>query len=78
MKLTETEIKLFKELRNTSSGKELAKFIERLEGEVCDVRNWSEHDSPESARLAAKHLRKLRDLLKVSGSSKTTEPNQYT
>ena len=77
MKLTPEEIQMFNSLRETSTGKQLLKFVERLEGEVCDVRNWSEQDSPESARLAAKHLLKLRNLLKSSIGNKAINPNEY-
>ena len=77
MKLTPEEIQMFNSLRETPTGRTLLKFVERLEGEVCDVRNWTPEDSPESARLAAKQLLKLRNLLKSSIGNKAINPNEY-
>jgi hypothetical protein len=77
MKLAPEEKQMFDSLRESGTGKTLLKVIERLEGEICDVRNWSEQDTPESARLAAKHFRKLRDLLKPSFKGNPFDPNEY-
>lgn len=76
MRLTEQEIRMFDRLRNSENGKEIVKYIERLEGEICDVRNWTEKDSPESARQAAKYLQEMRGHLQVSIGKKTI-PNEY-
>lgn len=76
MKLTPEEVQMFNSLRESSTGKTLAKCIERLEGDVCDVRNWTPEDTPESARLAAKHLRKLRSYLKGSMGA-SIDPKEY-
>jgi len=76
MRLNEQEIRMFDGLRNSELGKELVKYIERLEGEVCDVRNWTEKDSVESARQAARHLSEMRSHLHVSLGNKPV-PNEY-
>ncbi len=76
MRLTEQEIRMFDGLRNTETGSLLVKYIERLEREICDVRNWTEKDSPESARQASRHLEEMRGHLLVPLGKKTI-PNEY-
>jgi hypothetical protein len=76
MRLNEKEKRMFTALRKSDLGQELVGYIERLEGEICDVRNWTERDSIESARQASKHLKEMRQHLIVSGGS-PQEPNQY-
>jgi len=68
---------MFNQLRKSDLGKSLVGYIERLEGEICDVRNWTEADSPESARQAAKFLKEMRTYLKTSVGSDKAEPSEY-
>ena len=77
MRLTEQDIKMFDALRKSELGKHLVEYIERLEGEICDVRNWTEKDSPESARQAANALRVLRTHLHTQVGKGSTNPNMY-
>ena len=60
MRLTDEDVKMFDALRKSELGKQLAGYVERLEAEVCDVRNWTDKDTPESARQAARTLQELR------------------
>ena len=76
MKLTEQDIRLFQALRGTDTARQLAEYIERLEGEICDVRNWTDKDTVESARQAAKALREMRTHLNTQ-VGKATDPNEY-
>jgi hypothetical protein len=76
MRLNEQEIKMFDGLRNTALGADIVKYIERLEGDICDVRNWTEKDTPESARQASKALKEMRGHLQVS-FGKQSVPNEY-
>lgn len=73
MKLTREDIGMFEALRKSEVGKQLAEYIERLEGEICDVRNWTKDDSPESARQASKFLKELR--AKLANPQKGQAPN---
>ena len=56
MKLTESEIEMFKALGNTGIGEQLANYYERLIDHVYDSRHWSTNDTKESAKQAAKVL----------------------
>ena len=77
MKLTEQDVRLFQALRGTDTARQLAEFIERLEGEICDVRNWTEKDSVESARQASRALRELRTHLNTQLGKEKSDPNEY-
>lgn len=77
MRLNEKEVQMFDNLRKTDTGRELVKYIERLSGDVCDVRNWTEKDTAESARQAARVLKEFRDHLTTSVGTKNSEPSQY-
>ena len=76
MKLTPQDVQMFSSLRGSDTAKQLAAFIERLEGEICDVRNWTDKDSVESARQASRALRELRTHLNTQ-LGKETIPNEY-
>ena len=76
MKLTPQDIQFFKSLQGTDVGRQLAGIIERFEGEICDVRNWSDKDSVESSRQAARALRELRTHLNTQ-IGKESDPNEY-
>jgi hypothetical protein len=56
--------------------KQLSEFIERLEGDICDVRNWTDKDSVESARQASRALRDMRTHLNTQ-VGKQVNPNEY-
>lgn len=77
MTLSKKEIEMFKQLKKSDLGKTLRDYIEKLEAEVCDVRNWSDKDTPESARQAAGVLRQIRTHLKNKVESKESQPNEY-
>jgi len=77
MRLKEEEIRMFKALRKSDLGRSLAGYIERLTGEVCDVRNWTDKDSPESARQAATSLKEMRDHLKTPLGVKKNTPSEF-
>ena len=77
MRLTEQDVKMFDALRKSELGKQLVEYIERLEAEVCDVRNWTEKDTPESARQAARALTELRKHLGTSVGSMRVDPNEF-
>lgn len=77
MRLTEQDIRMFEALRKSELGKSLVEYIERLEGEICDVRNWTEKDSVESARQAARSLREMRSHLGTSVGTARAEPNEF-
>ena len=76
MKLTEQDIKLFDSLSRSEVGKQLSEFLGRLEGEICDVRNWGEKDTVESARQAAHAIRELRTRLNTQ-VGKQSVPSEY-
>ena len=77
MKLTPQDVQLFQALRGTDTAKQLADIINRMEGEICDVRNWSEKDTVESARQAARALRELRTYLHTQLGKQSSDPNEY-
>jgi len=77
MRLNEKEVRMFDSLRKSDTGRELVAYIERLEGEICDVRNWTDKDTPESARQAAKFLREFRTNLVTSVGNTVVDPNEY-
>lgn len=77
MKLNPKDIQLFNSLRGSDTGKQLADIIERLEGEICDVRNWGEKDTVESARQATRALRELRTNLNTQVGKQSSDPNEY-
>lgn len=77
MRLTENDVRMFEALRKSELGKSLVEFIERLEGDICDVRNWTERDTPESARQASKALQQLRKHLGTSVGSAKADPNEF-
>lgn len=77
MRLNERDIQMFDALRKSELKKQLVEYIERLEGEVCDVRNWGDDDTPQSARQAAKALREFRGHLNTDVGSKPAEKNPY-
>ena len=74
MKLSKQEIQMFKVLREV---KGLAEYLERLEGDIHDSRNWEEGMTRETAQLAAKPLKKFRSYLKSSIGDKAIDPNEY-
>ena len=77
MRLTENEIKMFEALRKSDLGKSLVEYIERLEGEICDVRNWTEKDSVESARQAARALKEMRKHLGTNVGTAKVIPDEF-
>jgi hypothetical protein len=77
MKLTQKDVLMFNSLRGSDTAKQLAEFIERLEGEICDVRNWTEKDTVESARQASRALRELRTHLNTQLGKEKSDPNEY-
>lgn len=76
MKLAETDVRMFDALRKSELGKQLADYLERLEANICDVRTWTDKDTAESARHAARTLRELRGNLIVS-QTKQAPVNEY-
>lgn len=77
MRLTDNDVRMFEALRKSDLGKSLVEYIERLEGEICDVRNWTEKDSPESARQAARSLREMRTHLGTNVGTAKAVPNEF-
>lgn len=77
MKLTPQDIQFFQALKGTDTGKQLSDILSRMEGEICDVRNWSEKDSVESARQASRALRELRTNLNTQVGKPSSDPNEY-
>jgi len=77
MRLTENDIRMFEALRKSELGKQLVEYIERLEGDVCDVRNWTDKDSPESARQAARALQELRRHLGTNVGTTRVVPDEF-
>ena len=59
MKLTDQEIRFFRDLSNTESGKFLLSYLRRVQDHVYDSRSWSEGDSKESAAQAARLIQEL-------------------
>jgi hypothetical protein len=75
--MREQDVKMFEALRKSELGKQLAEYIEHLQADICDVRNWTDKDTPESARQASRALDVLRKNLVTSiGTGKST-PNDY-
>lgn len=68
---------MFANLSKSDLGVTLAEYIERLTGEICDVRNWTDKDTPESSRQAAKFLTEMKAHLSARGAQKISDPNQY-
>lgn len=56
MNFTEQDKRFFEQLSRTETGRYFADYVKRVIDCVYDSRNWSESDSRESARLAAKML----------------------
>ena len=77
MKLTDTDIQMFHSLRASELGKNLASFIERMEADVCDIRNFGEHDTIQSAQQASRALRDLRTRLNTQVGTTQSIPNEY-
>ena len=76
MKLTEADVHMFNSLRVSETGKQLANFVERMEAHVCDIRNFGEHDTIQSAQQAARALRELRTRLNTQLGTQGA-PNEY-
>ena len=77
MRLNEKEVQMFANLSKSDLGVTLAGYIERLTGEICDVRNWTDKDTPESSRQAAKFLTEMKAHLGARSRNLVTDPNQY-
>lgn len=75
--MREQDVKMFEALRKSELGRQLAEYIEHLQAEVCDVRNWTEKDTPESARQASRVLDVLRKNLVTSVGRQDVDPNEY-
>lgn len=77
MRLTEADKKMFSSLRDSSTGKSLVEFIERLQADICDIRKFGLNDSVESAQQASKRLDEFKKLLKNSVGTSKIDPNQF-
>jgi hypothetical protein len=63
-------MELFNTLAQSQIGKDLVAYLETLEDEICDSRNWGPDDTKESALQAAKVIReKLRNRIRPEKKS---------
>lgn len=71
MKPTDLEVKAFKNINQTESGKVLVDYCKKLENFAYDSRSWEDGDTKESASHAARLIRKyLIDRLTLINKSK--------
>ncbi len=56
MILTQKDKELFARLSESNYGKQLRDYLERLQADVCDSRNWSEHEDKTHANKTARVL----------------------
>ena len=71
MKLTETDLELFKALSKSSLGKDLVDYLDRVQDYICDSREWEEGDTKESANQAARVIKeKIRNRISPQKQSK--------
>jgi len=53
MKLNDEEIEMFNSLNNSNLGNKLVSYLLRLQGYLCDCRQWSNKATAENAVMAS-------------------------
>lgn len=59
MNLTEQDKEMIKNLKESSIGRQLVSYLDRMCNFICDSRNWNEEDSKESSLHAERIIREL-------------------
>lgn len=74
MILNQKEIELFKSLGQSSIGKDIAEFAERLVTSMCDSRNWGPNDTKDVVNKAADLVQKeLIDRIRLQNTKKVNK-----
>lgn len=69
---------MFKALSGSDLGKQLLDYLDRMMSNVCDSRNWGEHDTKESTKRVAKVIEDgLINKIKLQNKDKSVSTNEY-
>jgi hypothetical protein len=76
--MTPKDVEMFRVLSNSAVGTDLAEYLDRLLGKVCDSRNWGPDETKETAQKVASIIQKdIIDKIRLVNKAKPFSPNEH-
>lgn len=70
---------IFEQLHNTKLGESLVDYVSELQDQICDSRNWGEHDTAQGSKRLAKLLQTeiIDKINRNPNPKKSIDPNEF-